>query len=477
MAEEDREFRIEEDTVGKIKVPAEAYYGVNALRCRENFHITGHGPDPVFTRALIQVKLACAKTNLAVGRLDEKAEKAIVKACERILDGEFMDQFITDAIQGGAGTSFNMNANEVICNVAIEELGGERGDYSILHPNDHVNMGQSTNDVIPTAGKMAMIRYFQALKQELESLIEALEQKGEEFDSFVKMGRTQLQDAVPIRLGQEFNAFAKVLKRDLDRMDLGIESLKEVNLGGTAIGTGLNADQDYVAQIVPCLAEIAEIDLVQADDLIDGTQNLDSFAFASSILKTLAVDLSKIANDLRLMSSGPLTGIGDIQLPARQAGSSIMPGKINPVIPEVVNQAAFATIGNDMTIGMAVEAGQLELNAFEPVIFYKMFESFKVLLGAITTLRDNCVKGITADKDKLADVVEHSVGPVTALAPHIGYAKASKIAKQALKTGTPVRTLVLEEGLMSEEDLDKVLNLYEMTEPGVMAEELLKKDE
>lgn len=473
----EKNHRIEEDSLGKMEVDADAYYGVNALRARENFSITGLCPDRNFTRSLVEVKKACALTNHEVGLLSKKKTQAIVKACDRILDGEFLDQFITDAIQGGAGTSFNMNANEVIANIAIEELGGKKGDYSILHPNDHVNMGQSTNDVIPTAGKMTMIRYFEDLGEEVEALVDSLDQKAHEFDKYVKIGRTQLEDAVPIRLGQEFSAYASVMRRDVKRIQQGIVKLSSVNLGGTATGTGLNADQRYVKMVVPCLSRVSGLDLVQAEDLIDGTQNLDAFLYASSILKILATSLSKISNDFRLMGSGPITGLGEIQLPPRQAGSSIMPGKVNPVIPEVVNQVCFNVVGNDMTVTMAVEAGQLELNAFEPVIFHNLFENFRSLIGGVHTLRINCVDGISSDKKRLDKIVEASIASVTAIAPHIGYVKASQIAKKALQSHKTVRDLVLEDKLMDPDVLDAILDPYRMTMPGVIEEDRIKKEE
>ena len=470
----EKNVRLEEDSLGKMEVDKEAYYGVHSLRALENFTITGHGPDVRFTRSLVEVKKACAITNQKVGLLSARKGQAIIQACDRILQGEFLDQFITDAIQGGAGTSFNMNANEVIANIAQESLGGAKGAYDLVHPNDHVNMGQSTNDVIPTAGKMTMIRYFQDLDVEVRDLIAAMDEKAEAFDDYVKIGRTQLEDAVPIRLGQEFAAYASVLRRDRKRFKQGIETLSTVNLGGTATGTGLNADPDYVKEVVPCLNQVSGLSLNQAENLIDGTQNLDGFLFASSILKTLAASLSKISNDLRLMGSGPLTGLGEIQLPARQAGSSIMPGKVNPVIPEVVNQVAFNVFGNDTTVAMAVEAGQLELNAFEPVIFYNIFESFRSLIGAIHTLRIHCVEGIQADKKRLADLVNISIASITALAPHIGYMNASHIAKQALQSHKTVRELVLENKLMDEETLNKIMDPYKMTMPGVIEEELIR---
>lgn len=465
------EYRNELDSLGEIEVPKDAYYGANSLRANQNFAITGLPVDDKFIDAMLEVKKACAIENGKIGLLKKDQKEAIVSACDDLLNGKYRDGFIVDPIQGGAGTSFNMNANEVIANIANESLGGGLGIYDKVHPNDHVNRGQSTNDVIPTSGKIALVRYFMELKEETAKLIESFEKKAEEFKEVYKMGRTQLQDAIPISLGQEFAAYAKVIRRDHKRFDSAIETLSQVNLGGTAIGTGLNADENYVKEIVGVLAEVTGLNLKQNDDLIDGTQNLDGFSYASAILKTYASNLSKIANDLRLMSSGPQAGVADIKLPARQAGSSIMPGKVNPVIPEVVNQVAFNVIGNDMTVTMAVEAGQLELNAFEPIIFYNLFESLRTLKGAINTLRINCVDNITANEKALSDKVQRSVGLVTALAPHIGYQKASEIAHKAIDTGVSIRELVLKEGLLDEKELDKILDFKKMIKPGILDEE------
>ena len=391
MTENEMEFRVEKDSIGTKDVPENVYYGVQSLRAAENFHITGLNMHPEIINSLAYIKKAAAITNCEAGLLDKRRTQAIVQACDEILEGKFREDFIVDPIQGGAGTSLNMNANEVIANRAIEILGGKKGDYSVVNPNDHVNCGQSTNDVIPTAGKMTSLRLLKKLKKQLLRLHSALEQKADEFDSVIKMGRTQLQDAVPIRLGQEFKAYSVAILRDLNRMDKAMDEMRTLNMGGTAVGTGLNADESYLRRIVPNLSEISGMDLVQAYDLIDATQNLDSFVAVSGAVKACAVTLSKIANDLRLMSSGPRAGFGEINLPAKQNGSSIMPGKVNPVIPEVVNQVAFNAIGNDMTITMAAEAGQLELNAFEPIIFYCMFQSIDTLGYAVETLVDNCI--------------------------------------------------------------------------------------
>lgn len=469
------EYRLESDSVGEKRIPKDAYYGVQSLRARENFMITGKKVHMGMIKALAEVKKATAMTNMQVELLSEKVGNAIVKACDEIVEGSLEEQFITDAIQGGAGTSMNMNLNEVIANRAIEILDGEKGDYSIVHPNDHVNMGQSTNDVIPTGGKIATIRLLDGALISLENLVDALEDKSKEFDHVIKMGRTQMQDAVPIRLGQEFRAYSNVIKRDLVRINRAKEELYHVSIGATAIGTGINADKEYVKNITPNLAKVTGLNLIQCEDLIDGTQNLDSFAAVSSTLKVCALSLSKIANDLRLMSSGPRTGFGEINLPAKQNGSSIMPGKVNPVIAEVVNQVAFSIIGNDVTITMAAEAGQLELNAFEPVLYYKLFESIETLKNGVNTFIDNCIKDITANEERCKKLVDNSVGIITAICPHVGYKKAAKVAKTAIKSGESVRELILKENLLSEKELDIIFDAYGMTEPGISGKELLKK--
>ena len=470
------DYRKERDSIGEIEVAIDALYGANSLRAKNNFNITSTSMDKEMINAIVEVKKACAIENEKIGLLTKVQKDAIVAACNQILAGQHRDNFIVDPIQGGAGTSFNMNANEVIANVANTAMGGGLGTYEHVHPNDHVNLGQSTNDVIPTSGKIALIRYFYELIEETKLLHTSLVNKSEDFADVIKMGRTQLQDAIPISLGQEFGAYARVIGRDLDRFELAIESLSHVNLGGTAIGTGLNADKTYIDEVVDVLAEVTGLKLKQNEDLIDGTQNLDGFLYASGILKTFATNLSKISNDLRLMSSGPQAGIGDIRLKPTQAGSSIMPGKVNPVIPEVVNQVAFNVIGNDMTINMAVEAGQLELNAFEPIIFYKLFESLKTLKNAIYTLRVNCIDHISVDRKKLGESVEKSIGLITALAPHIGYEKSSIIAKKALASGQSVRELILEDKILDQEELDKILDFKQMIKPGILDEDALKRD-
>ena len=467
MTENEMEFRVEKDSIGTKDVPENVYYGVQSLRAAENFHITGLNMHPEIINSLAYIKKAAAITNCEAGLLDKRRTQAIVQACDEILEGKFREDFIVDPIQGGAGTSLNMNANEVIANRAIEILGGKKGDYSVVNPNDHVNCGQSTNDVIPTAGKMTSLRLLKKLKKQLLRLHSALEQKADEFDSVIKMGRTQLQDAVPIRLGQEFKAYSVAILRDLNRMDKAMDEMRTLNMGGTAVGTGLNADESYLRRIVPNLSEISGMDLVQAYDLIDATQNLDSFVAVSGAVKACAVTLSKIANDLRLMSSGPRAGFGEINLPAKQNGSSIMPGKVNPVIPEVVNQVAFNAIGNDMTITVAAAAGQLELNACEPIIFYCLFQSIDTIAYAVNTFVDNCVIGITANETRCRYFVENSVGIITAICPYVGYQKAAEIAKEAIKTGESVRKLIIEKGLLTKKQMDEIMDPVQMTEPGI----------
>lgn len=465
-AAEPEEYRIEKDSIGEKKIPSDAYYGIQSMRAAENFRITGLNTHPEMLSAIAYIKKAAALTNSSSGLLDKDIADAIAKACDEILDGKFRDDFIVDPMQGGAGTSLNMNANEVIANRAIEILGGTKGDYSMVHPNDHVNLGQSTNDVIPTAGKMAAIRMLIRFRMQLQLLHLALSKKAEEFDHVIKMGRTQMQDAVPIRLGQEFKAYADAVDRSIGRIEKSTDELRVINMGGTAIGTGVNADEEYIRKIVPVLCDISGIDLVQADDLIDATQNLDPFVSVSGVVKTCAASLSKIANDLRLMSSGPKAGFGEITLPARQSGSSIMPGKINPVIPEVVNQVAFNVIGNDTTIVLAAEAGQLELNAFLPIIFYNLFQSIDTLGFAVETFADNCISGITANEKRCRELVESSVGIVTTLAAVVGYDKATDIAKKALVQDRPVREIILEEGLLDKDEVSRLLDPARMTGSG-----------
>ena len=451
-------YRIESDSIGQREIPADAYYGVQSLRGAENFPITGQRLRPEFIVSLAEIKKTCAICNHLSGELSEEITQAISQAADEIIAGKFHDQFICDPIQGGAGTTANMNANEVIANRAIEILGGEKGDYSIVHPNDHVNRSQSTNDVIPTAAKLTTAKLLKGALEQLGRLRDALGAKAVEFHDVIKMGRTQMQDAVPIRMGSEFGAYRQAIARDLVRLARAGEEMVAVNLGGTAIGTALNATPEYIESLAPILSEITGLPVIKAEDLVDGTQNLDSFAYVSSALKTCAISCSKIANDLRLMSSGPRCGFEEINLPPMQNGSSIMPGKVNPVIPEVMSQVAFCIIGNDTCITMAAEAGQLELNYAEPVLYHKLFESIVALTGAVQTFVDRCVSGITANRERCAELVEESVGVITAICPQVGYKKSAKVAKKAIATGKSVREVLKEENLMSEDEIETILD-------------------
>ena len=452
------DMRIESDSIGSRHLPADAYYGVQSLRGAENFRITGQRLRPEFIESIAQIKKACAICNHAVEELDGSIKDAIVAACDEIIDGKLHGEFLCDPIQGGAGTTANMNANEVIANRAIELLGGQKGDYSIVHPNDHVNRAQSTNDVIPTAAKLTTVKLLKKAIEQVTRLRDALLVKEREFHNIIKMGRTQMQDAVPIRLGAEFGAYSKAISRDITRLELALSEMYAINLGGTAVGTALNANPQYIDRLAPTLSDICQLPLEKAEDLVDGTQNLDSFAYVSAALKTCAISCSKIANDLRLMSSGPRCGFEEINLPPMQNGSSIMPGKVNPVIPEVMSQAAFCIIGNDMSITMAAEAGQLELNYAEPVLYHKLFESLVVLTGAVETFVDNCIVGITANPERCRELVDGSVGVITAICPTLGYKESADIAKTAIKTGESVREVLKSKNILSEKEIDKLLD-------------------
>ena len=456
-------MRIEKDSIGTLEIDKEAYYGIQSLRGSNNFNVIEQRINREFVKNIARIKKAAAKVNFEIGALDKIKSDAIMEASQEIIDNKIDGDFIVDAIQGGAGTSANMNVNEVIANRAIEILGGKKGDYSIIHPNDHVNMAQSTNDVIPSAAKMTVIDMFKPLICNLEKLIEAFSEKAKEFDHILKMGRTQMQDAVPIRLGQEFASYASCLKRDIKRLKKAEESMHKINIGGSAIGTSINVDPLYLKKIDKELSSICGYEICLADDLIDATQNLDDIVYISSSLKNCATNLGKIAGDIILMSSGPRTGFGEINLPAMQSGSSIMPGKINPVIPEVVIQVAYLIMGHDVTISMAASSGQLELNAFGPVIYYQLFEAIFALNGSIESFTRDCVKGITANVEKCKENVEKSIGVVTVLVPKIGYQKATEIAKEALETGVPIKDIILREKILSIEELDKVLDPYKMT--------------
>ena len=452
--------RLESDSLGTMRVPADAYWGIHTARAVINFPITrreiSNYPDLV--RSLAQVKQASARANRDLGVLDADTAEAIDGACQRILNGECHDQFIVGVIQGGAGTSTNMNANEVIANLALEGLGRERGDYGTVHPIDDVNRSQSTNDVYPTAIKVAMVFGVQRLLKEHRLLTESFAAKGREFAEILKVGRTQLQDAVPMTLGQEFTGFAHTLAEDYDRLSEAIPWMNEINMGATAIGTGITADPRFSEAVRRHLELITGLTMETAPDLIEATSDAGIFMTLSGILKRAAVKLSKICNDLRLISSGPQAGFGEITLPPRQAGSSIMPGKVNPVIPEVVNQVAFSVVGADATVTAAAEAGQLQLNAFEPVIAHSILQSLVWMTRACFTLRVNCVDGITANTDRLAQMVGTSVGVVTALTPYIGYAAAATLAHQALTTNASIADLVVQEALMDREEVERVLS-------------------
>ncbi|MFC3152765.1 aspartate ammonia-lyase [Litoribrevibacter euphylliae] len=460
-------FRKEKDLLGEAQVPGEAYYGIQTHRATQNFDLSGvplsHFPQLV--RALAMVKLAAARANNQLGLLAESKTKAIEAAVAKLLEGYCHDQFVVDMVQGGAGTSTNMNANEVIANIALEHLGHPKGDYQHLHPNNDVNMSQSTNDAYPTAVRLSILLSHGDLVNALASLQQAFLKKADEFKHILKMGRTQLQDAVPMTLGQEFNSFATTLGEDIDRVAGLTELLKEVNLGGTAIGTGINTDPEYAKLAVDQLSEISGIQFKSASDLVEASSDMGAFVLFSSMLKRLAVKLSKISNDLRLLSMGPRCGLSEINLPAQQPGSSIMPGKINPVIPEAVNQVAYQVIGNDLAVTMAAEAGQLQLNAMEPLIAYNVLESIRMLSRAMHMLETRCVSGITANEEHCKNMVDQSIGSITAVSPYIGYENATRIAKEALASGRGVLELIREEELIQPDVLDEILKPENMIRP------------
>jgi aspartate ammonia-lyase len=471
------EYREESDLLGTRKVPKDAYWGVQTLRARENFGVSLVNLNNYSTliEALAMVKKACTLANRDLGHLSKKYAKVIAKACDNVIGGLLDGEFVVDMMQGGAGTSTNMCMNEVLASRANELIGETRNSQAPISGNDHVNMSQSTNDVYPTASKIASIYGLRDLSERLESLVRALDEKAEKFKDILKLGRTEMQDAVPITLGQEFSAWSAALKRDLKRIGWAIDILKTHNLGATAIGTSLNADPEYIRLAEKHLREITGLPaLTTAENLIDETQNTDEFVHASGLLKVIATNLSKICGDLILLSSGPIGGFHEITLPPVQPGSSIMPGKVNPVIPEMVTQVAHQVIGHDAVITLAGQAGQLELNAFEPVIAYNFFQALKVLKNAIPIFTEKCIKGIEPNHAGL-DIVHRSVGLVTALNPILGYKAATRIAKKALETGMPVREIVLEEGLMEEEQLDEVLSPEKMTRAGIPGHEHSRK--
>ncbi len=458
MAEQN--YRVESDLLGELKVPADAYYGVQTQRALNNYKIsnTRMCDYPDYVISIAYVKMAAAAANAELGVLDKTIANAIIAACCEIVDGKFHDQFPVDMMQGGAGTSVNMNANEVIANRALELMGHKKGEYQYCSPNDHVNCAQSTNDAYPTAFRYTFVRMNKHLVASLQALIAAFRAKGVEFKDFIKMGRTQLQDAVPMTAGQEFNAFANNLEEEIANLDRNAVLLREINMGGTAIGTGLNAVPGFADLCTRKMSEFCGDELIKAHDLVEATPDTGAYVSYSAALKRLAIKLSKICNDLRLMASGPRCGLHEINLPPMAPGSSIMPGKVNPVIPEVTNQVCFKVIGNDTTVAFAAEAGQLQLNVMEPVIAESILESVTWLRNAIDTLRTKCIEGITVNADHCYEMVRNSIGIVTALNPYIGYKGSTKVAKEALETGRSVYDIVLEKGLMTKEKLDEALN-------------------
>lgn len=459
--------RKEHDFIGELEIDDDVYYGVQTFRAMENFHITNErlSDFPVFVNALAQVKKAAALANYELGLLDGNIKDAICKACDQILAGQYHDQFVVDMIQGGAGTSTNMNANEVIANIALELMGHKKGEYQYCHPNDHVNLSQSTNDAYPTALRIALYERLSGLTESMRILKESYAKKADEFQDILKMGRTQLQDAVPMTLGQEFKTFELMINKDIERVLDARNLVRIINLGGTAIGTGINSHPDYKHIVEEKIQEVTGRPFITATDLIEATQSTGAYVQISGVLKRVSVKLSKVCNDLRLLSSGPRAGLNEINLPKMQPGSSIMPGKVNPVIPEVVNQVCFAVIGNDITVTMAAEGGQLQLNVFEPVIAYSLFNSIVMLNRAMLTLAHKCIDGITANEDVCKSFVLNSVGIVTALNPYIGYENSASIAKECLNTGKSVYDIALERGLLSKEQLDEIFKPQNMINP------------
>lgn len=469
-------MRVEKDFLGTKEVPDEAYYGIQTLRAVENFPITGQKLHPELIRAMAMVKKGAALANMELSRLYGPKGEAIVQAADEILEGRWIEQFIVDPIQGGAGTSINMNTNEVIANRALEIMGKDKGDYVHISPNNHVNMAQSTNDAFPTAIHIATLSMIEQLLVAMRELQQSFQAKADEFDTVIKMGRTHLQDAVPIRLGQEFQSYARVLGRDIVRVENTRENLLHINMGATAVGTGLNADRRYITRVAEILADISGFSLAASDHLVDATQNTDAYTEVSAALKICMMNMSKVANDIRLMASGPYAGLNELSLPARQPGSSIMPGKVNPVMCEVVNQIAFQVIGNDHTICLASEAGQMELNVMEPVLVYNLLQSLEIMKQGFTVFRLHCVDGIQANVERCREYVERSVGIITALNPHLGYEVVSRIAREAIQTGKSVRELCLLYNVLTEDELNIILDPYQMTEPGIAGEELLHRE-
>ena len=463
-----KNYRIEKDSLGEVEVPAEAYYGAQTVRALENFPISGTRAYPVFTKSMVFIKKAAAEANKELKCLSADRGEAIVAAADRIIGGEFQDQFVVDVYQAGAGTSFNMNVNEVLANIGIETLGGQKGDYTIVHPNDHVNYGQSTNDVFPTAMRIAALLLLKDLFPVVDELADAFEKKAKDFDNIIKSGRTHLQDASPIRLGQEFSGYADAILKSIEKIKQASCSLNELGIGGTAVGTGLNTHPDYARKIVESLQKITNLPVKEANNRFESMQSNASIAEVSSALKNLVIEITRIANDLRLMSSGPKTGLAEINLPAVQPGSSIMPGKVNPVMAEMLNMVCFSVIGNDLTITMAAQAGQFELNVMMPIMQYKLLDSISILTNALSVFTTKCVRGITANEDRCKQYALGSMSIVTALNPYIGYSSAAEVAKESLRTGESIKDVVLRKGLMSEEKLNETLSLMPMTGPGVV---------
>jgi aspartate ammonia-lyase len=468
------QFRTERDPLGEYDVPADAYYGIQTARAVENFRISELRAPADLIVATVLIKRAAAEANQALERLDARVARAIVQACDEILSGALRDQFVVDLYQAGAGTSHNMNTNEVIANRAAEILGGSRGDYSLVHPNDHVNMGQSTNDVFPTATRLALLIRMRPLVDAGRGLASALREKADAFAHVLKVGRTHLQDAVPMTLGQEFGGYAACIERGVDDVEQAAEQLKELNLGATAVGTGLNAGDDFTRLAVSNLSRALAVDLVPAANRFRVTQSMGDVVAYSGAMRRLAVELSKVASDLRLLSSGPRAGLAEIVLPAVQPGSSIMPGKVNPSIPEMVNQVCYQVFGCDTTVCAAGESGQLELNVMMPVIAWNALHASTILANAMSTLEGLCVDGIQADEERCRELLDRSTAVATALSPYLGYAKTAEIAKESVRTGKPIREIVLERGLIDAAQLDQILSVDAMTEPGVPGKEKAK---
>lgn len=467
------DVRVEKDFLGEKSIAADAYYGIQSMRAVENFPISGIRVHPELIAALAEVKKACALANMDLKHLNKRVGEAIVQATDEIRQGALLDQFIVDSIQGGAGTSINMNMNEVIANRALEILGLPRGQYVDVSPNNHVNMSQSTNDTIPTAIRIAAYRLTQQLLEKLEELADGVVKKADEFDDIIKMGRTHLQDAVPIRLGQEFRAYAGFMRRDLKRIRQANQDLLTVNIGATAVGTGLNASEEYIRKTVQYLRDITGLPVERADNLVDATQNTDAYMEISAALKVCAVNMSKMCNDIRLMASGPRAGLNELALPPRQPGSSIMPGKVNPVMAEVMNQISFQVIGNDHTISLACEAGQFELNVMMPVASHNLLHSLKIMKNGFDVLNRLLIADLAANRDVCKAYVDNSLGIITALNPHLGYEVAARLVKESLQTGQKIQDIILEKGMLTEQEIKDILDPYQMTSPGIAGEKYL----